>query len=145
MTPKAVLKAMTPEAMDSVPHNLLEQGMVRISQFPFNVGRESRTRDVDGKLVTIERTKADDREPSNDLYLTDAGNPMHISREHFRIEQNSSGYMLIDCCSACGTTVGTTRTGGRDTGGKVRLEDGDIIAVGAQNTPYLFKFIALES
>ena len=30
LMPKAVLKAMTPEARDSIPHSLLEQDMVRI-------------------------------------------------------------------------------------------------------------------
>jgi hypothetical protein len=145
MMPKAVLKALTPEARDSIPHNLLEQDMVRISQFPFKVGRESRIKEIDGKLVRVERPKRDDSEPNNDLYLIDAGQPLHISREHFQIEKNSTGYILIDRGSACGVTVGTSKIGGRDSGGEARLNDGDIIAVGATDTPYLFKFITLES
>jgi len=143
LMPKAVLKALTPEAKSAVPQGLLELDMVRISQFPFKVGRESRIRELDGKLVRLERTKFTDEDPSNDLYLTDAAEPLHISREHFEIKQDSLSYMLIDRHSACGTSVGGNRIGGRDSGGRMKLEDGDIIAVGAKETPYLFKFITL--
>lgn len=144
MTPKAVLKAITPEASKSIPVNLMEQDMVRITKFPFSVGRESRIQEIDGKLVTIEREKPHDWAPSNDLYLTDIGKPLQISREHFRIEKSGSDYVLIDRCSACGTTVKSSSIGGRDSGGEIKLEDGDIIAVGDQDTPYFFKFITLE-
>ena len=144
MTPKAVLKAMTPEAKDSIPSNMLEQDMVRISQFPFKVGREMRIKKIGGELMKVERVKSSGRESTNDLYLTDARLPRHISKEHFRIEKNSSGYMLIDCCSECGTTVGSTRIEDQDSNTEAKLEDGDIIAVGTKKTPYLFKFITLE-
>jgi len=145
MMPKAVLKAMTPESIDSIPKNLLEQDMVRINRFPFKVGRESRIKEIEGKLVRVERPKRDDSEPNNNLYLIDAGQPLQISREHFQIEKNSLGYILIDRGSACGVTVGTNKIGGRDSGGESKLNDGDIIAVGTEDTPYLFRFITLES
>jgi hypothetical protein len=142
---KAVLKAMTPEAKDSIPSNMLEQDMVRICQFPFKVGREMRIKKIGADLMKVERVKPSNQEPSNDLYLIDTRLPRNISRDHFRIEKNSSGYMLVDCGSDCGTAVGTSRTNDQGTGGKTKLEDGDIIAVGTKATPYLFKFIALES
>jgi hypothetical protein len=145
MAVKAVLKAMTPEAKNSIPRNMLEQDMVRISQFPFKVGREMRIKKIGAELMKVERVKSSDREPTNDLYLTDTHLPRHISKEHFRIEKNSSGYILIDCCSECGTTVGTTRIEDQDSTSETKLEDGDIIAVGTKKTPYLFKFITLES
>lgn len=145
MTPKAVLKAMTPEAKDSIPRNMLEQDMVRISQFPFKVGREMRIKKIGGELMKIERVRSSDQEPSNDLYLTDTRLPRHISGEHFRIEKDGSGYKLIDCSSECGTTVGETRIEDQDNNGEAKLEDGDIIAIGTKKTPYLFKFITLEN
>jgi hypothetical protein len=84
MTPKAVLKAMTPEAKDSIPSNMLEQDMVvRISQFPFKVGREMRIKKIGGELMKIERVRSSNQEPSNDLYLTDTRLLRHISGEHF--------------------------------------------------------------
>ncbi|HKI55386.1 MAG TPA: FHA domain-containing protein, partial [Anaerolineales bacterium] len=125
LMPKAALQAMTPEARASVPQTLLEQNWIRIGHFPFRVGRESRTREIDGKLVRIEREKFGDHKPNNDLYLVDACHPLHISREHFVIEKTSSDYMLIDRCSVCGVTVGETRIGGRETGGRIKLNDGD--------------------
>ncbi|GAV19205.1 FHA domain protein [Mariprofundus micogutta] len=143
LTPKAVLKAMSPEAAASIPQVLLEQGMVRITRFPFKVGRESRVREFEGKMVRLERDKFDGREPSNDLYLIDVAQPLHISREHFQIEREGSEYMLVDRNSACGVSVGSVRVGGRDSGGRIQIEDGDIIAIGAADTPYHFKFIVL--
>jgi len=143
LTPKAVLKPLTPEANASVPQGALEYNMIRIDRFPFSVGRESRVKEVEGKLLQIERIKFTGHEPNNSLYLIDAGRPLNISREHFKIEQNNEGYMLVDRYSACGTRVGSSCIGGGDRGGKIRLNDGDIIAVGTENTPYLFKFITL--
>jgi len=143
LTPKAVLQAMTPEAKASVPHSLLEHNLIRISQFPFNVGRESRVSRVDGKLVRTERVKHVEADSSNDLYLTDDIRPMNISREHFRIEQRGNDYILIDRHSACGSSVDNQRIGGQDSGGEISLKDGDIIAIGVEDTPYVFKFITL--
>lgn len=144
ITAKAVLKAMTPEAKDSIPRNVLEQDVVRICHFPFRVGREMRIKKIGVDLMKVERVKPSKHEPSNDLYLIDTRLPRNISKEHFRIEKNSSGYVLVDCGSDCGTAVGSTRTEDQDNNGEAKLEDGDIIAVGTKNTPYLFKFITLE-
>ncbi len=145
LTPKAVLKPITPEANACVPRGQLEHGFIKISSFPFSVGRESRVKESGGKWMRIERVKFTDHEPNNDLYLIDAVRPLNISREHFAIVKNSIGYVLIDRNSACGTNVGTNRIGGRDSGGQSKLEDGDIITVGGKNTPYQFQFICLES
>jgi len=145
ITAKAVLKAMTPEAKDAIPRNLLEHDMVRICQFPFRVGREMRIKKIGVDLMKVERVKPSKQEPSNDLYLIDTRQPRNISKEHFLIEKSSSGYTLIDCGSDCGTTVGTIRIEGQDSNSEAKLEDGDIIAVGTKNTPYLFKFITLEN
>ncbi len=145
LTPKAVLEAISPEANASVPPSQIEHGFVKINQFPFSVGRESRVKESEGKLIRIERVKFTDHEPNNDLYLIDAVRPLNISREHFTIVKNSNGYVLIDRYSACGTAIGTNRIGGRDSGGQARLEDGDIIMIGGEDSPYRFKFICLEN
>lgn len=150
LMPGAVLRAKTKEAKASVPQHLLAQDIVSIDHFPFKVGRESRTKEIDGKLVKIERRKLTDHEPANSLYLIDPCKPMHISRHHFQIEKNSSGYLLIDRGSACGLSLEKSaagenvRIGGNDGGGEASLEDGDLITVGDKNSPYVFEFIVLE-
>jgi pSer/pThr/pTyr-binding forkhead associated (FHA) protein len=144
ITPIAVLKAMTPEAKKAVPQTLLVEDMVGIRKFPFRIGRESRIKRINGKLERIERAKLDDREPSNDLYLIDDGHLLNISREHLQIERNGNEYLLIDRGSACGTRVGEAVVGGHDAIGRLTLMDGDIIAIGAKSTPYLFQFITLD-
>jgi len=142
LLPKAVLKPMTPEAECAVPDGMIKAGLIGIRQFPFRVGRESRGEMVDGEFRRIERPRLGKREPNNDLYLIDAGELMHISREHFWIESTAEGYVLFDRGSACGTAVGAIRVGGDDTGGSAPLKDGDTIAIGADSTPYLFTFIS---
>jgi pSer/pThr/pTyr-binding forkhead associated (FHA) protein len=144
ITPIAVLKAMTSEAKRAVPQTLLQEGMVGVRKFPFRIGRESRVKKINGKFERIERTKLDDRKPSNDLYLVDDGHLLNISREHLQIEKHGSEYMLVDRGSACGTRVGSAVVGGHDATGRMPLQDGDIIAIGSKSTPYLFQFISLD-
>jgi hypothetical protein len=143
LSPKAVLKAMTPEAERSVPDGRMEVGFIVIRHFPFMVGRESRGAIVDGKFLRSERPRVNGRNPLNDLYLIDAVEPLEISRSHFQIESTAEGYLLIDRGSACGTTVGGIHIGGDDAGGSAPLKDGDTVGIGTESTPYLFTFISL--
>jgi hypothetical protein len=142
LLPAAVLQAMTPEAERAVPDVMIKSGLISIREFPFRVGRESRGSIVDGEFRRLERPRAGNREPNNDLYLMDAGEPLHVSRAHFQIEATAGGYVLVDRGSACGTAVGSVRVGGEDTGGSVALQDGDVIGVGAETTRYLYTFIS---
>ena len=142
LAPKAVLKAMTPEAERAVPAHMIEAGYIGIRHFPFRVGRESRSVTVEGEFHSGERPRFGSRKPNNDLYLLDADEPLEISREHFQIEATVDGYLLVDRCSACGTRVGSSRIGGGDAGGSLLLKDGDTIAIGTETTPYVFTFIS---
>ena len=144
IAPRAVLQALTPEALEAVPQGLLVGDKVVIRDFPFRVGRESRVRKIDGKMERIERPKRDNLSPTNDLYLIDRGQRLNISREHFQIEVDAAGYVLRDRGSACGTKIDELRVGGEDTPGRHALRDGDVIAVGAKGTPYRFKFISFD-
>jgi hypothetical protein len=63
--PRAVLKALTPEAARAVPMGMLLGDMVPVLRYPFRVGRESRVRVVEGQVQRIERQKSDRREPIN--------------------------------------------------------------------------------
>jgi hypothetical protein len=140
--PKAVLKALTPEAECALPDGMIEAGLIGIRHFPFRVGRESRGAMVDGEFLRTERPRFGNRKPTNDLYLVEAGEQMEISREHFQIESTAQGYLLVDRGSACGTTVGGIHIGGGDTGGSAPLKDGDTIGIGTESTRYLFTFIS---
>jgi len=142
--PRAVLKAMSPEAAQAVPHSMGTGGYICIRDLPFRIGRESRVRMVGGRQQLIERAKLDGRKPNNNLYLIDAGQPLNISREHCQIEANSSGYQLLDRGSACGMGINGQRVGGHDTGGRHALADGDVIAIGSDSTPYHYQFITLD-
>ena len=144
VTPLAVLKPMTPEASSSISSYCLGHEFIGIWQFPFRIGRESRVETVNGKLVHAERNKVGSGKPNNDIYLMDRGRFLQISREHFRIEKTETGYMVADRGSACGTSINTQKIGGEDRGGSYALEDGDIIKIGAEESPYIFKFITLS-
>ena len=143
-TPKAVLKAMTPEAEAAIPQGLVVQGMVGIRGFPFQAGRESRGKVVDGVFHRIERPRRGPAAPTNDLYLIDAGEALQISREHFRIEGTAAGFQVVDRGSVCGISVGGTRIGGDESGGTAPLRDGDEIHIGTEATPFRYIFIALD-
>jgi len=142
--PKAILEPMSSEAREAVPMQQLKDGRIIIDKFPFRVGRESRMQRVDGRWQRVERPKKDDSEPNNDLYLADKGRLLNISREHFQIEENGAGYVLVDRGSACGTRIGETPVGGSDSGGKSRLNDGDLVSVGTRATPYVYRFVVLD-
>ena len=143
--PSAVLKALTPEAIEAVPPNLLKNEMIVIADFPFKVGRESRTVRRNGKLEIVERSKKDNSKPNNDLYLIDRGQRLNISREHFQIEKREDGYFLVDRGSACGVKIDDVAIGGGDSGGSAQLQDGNIIGVGTKETPYVYQFLVFDT
>jgi len=143
--PKAMLKALTPEAIGATPSTYIDGELIVIMNFPFRVGRESRVAMVKGHLEIIERPKKDiGNKPNNDLYLVDRGHLLNISREHFQIELREGEYYLVDRGSACGTKLQDSSLGGEDSGGALKLQDGDVIGVGAKNTPYLFQFVSFN-
>jgi hypothetical protein len=142
--PKAMLQALTPEAIESVPDHFLRGDKIAIHSFPFKIGRESRITKIDGRVERMERPKKDDSVPTNDLYLLDRGHRLNISREHFEIVKSEGGYALVDRGSACGTKIEGRNVGGHDTGGAAVLHDGEVIAVGAVGSPYIFRFISFD-
>lgn len=143
--PKAMLQTLTPEAKEAVPSHLLRGDLIAIYAFPFKIGRESRVTKINGKLEILERPKKDDSPPTNDLYLLDRGHKLNISREHCQIVKSEGGYSLIDRGSACGTKIEGQNIGGDDSGGETAIHDGDVIALGTVDTPYVFRFIAFDN
>ncbi|WP_161595144.1 FHA domain-containing protein [Mariprofundus erugo] len=143
--PLAVLRPMTPEAMEAVPHQYLAAGYICIRAFPFRVGRESRVRMSGSHERIMERPRFHGRGPNNDFYLIDAGHPLNISREHFQLEcLHGGGYRLLDRGSACGISVNGRHLAGHDRGGEAALADGDVITVGSESSPYIYRFIVLS-
>lgn len=140
--PKAVLKAVTPEARSAIPAGMQVAGIVSIHGFPFRVGRESRVIMLNNKIHRIERATRGDTKVNNDMYLMDTGHRLQISREHFQIERTAEGYVLVDRGSHCGLTVDGKRIGNGAGAASVSLRDGAVIGIGTIETHYLFVFIA---
>ncbi len=126
------LKAMTPEAQAC-----LGASQLKISMYPFRVGRGSRVRHVP---ISVDRRRLGTA-PSNDLYLQETGKVLNISREHFQIERRGDAYYLVDRGSACGTLLEGTVIGGDRAGGQQQLSNGDVIIVGTSESRYVFKFV----
>ena len=63
-----------------------------------------------------------------------------MSRDHFAIDREDTGYVLVDQASTCGTIVEGQSVGGHTRGGIIALHDGDVIIVGTSLSPYVFKF-----
>ena len=135
-TPRLV--ATTDEAVRS----LGGKSEVSITEFPFKVGRESRSPDTDRKEFTGLRLNV--APELNDLYLLEPrwSDILQISREHFAIESTGDGFFLVDRQSACGTIVAGKMVGGNRTGGRTELRHGDVIVVGLAGSEYAFRFEA---
>lgn len=140
--PKAVLKAMTPEARQAIPAGLQVKGMAVIHEFPFRIGRESRTTVIDNRIHRLERPLASGAKLNNELYLLDTGALFQISREHLQIEKTDTGYRLVDRGSKCGASVNGIRLGSHAGVMTAELRDGDVIGIGTSQTQYVYTFIA---
>jgi pSer/pThr/pTyr-binding forkhead associated (FHA) protein len=114
---------------------------VQCTQFPFNVGRQSRHGGVNRRATDGDASRARGADSTNDLNLIESSsNTQHISRGHFAIELLDGRFYLIDRGSACGTIVSGKRVGGNRTWGRTELQDGDEVIVGTHRSPYIFRF-----
>ena len=145
MLPKAVLKAVTPEAKHTILKRSFGKDIIPVYNYPFRIGREARVQYSDGEIVLQERHKLNGQEPNNDVYLLDNGGLLQISREHCSIVRNLEGkFLLQDRGSACGSMVNKFTVGGDDSNGSSPLKDGDIITLGSKESLYQYKFIILD-
>src|SRR5215471_14262266 len=133
--PRMVLLALTPEAKAALGGSELE-----ITAFPFRVGRESRGAQRLAPRTIAERRKREARS-SNQLYLPEQAETVNVSREHFQIDHNGTGFVLTDRQSTCGTLVEGRVVGGQNLGGAVLLNDRDVIIVGTSASRYIFKVL----
>jgi hypothetical protein len=132
-----ILAAVTAEA----EYALGGKRDIRLTHFPFKVGRESRV--SQGGFAQEQRLG---RAPGvNDVYLKEARSAdlIQISRDHFFIERLDDEFFVVDRGSVAGTIVAGRRIGGHRKGGRTRLQSGDEITVGGESSPYVFRFTAL--
>jgi len=112
---------------------------VRVTTFPFRVGRDRRV----GAFAhpTSRDLRLGVESQSNDVYLPDPlKKHLHISGEHFAVEYATDKSFLRDRGSACGTIVAGRQIGGVRKEGRTELRSGDEIVVGTDRSPYVFRF-----
>ena len=97
---RAMLVALTPEAFAAL--GARERDIIR---FPYRVGRESREAQRTPQGTVTERRDPGSR-PTSNLYLRDRQEPLNVSRDHFAIDREDTGYVLVDQASTCGTIPG---------------------------------------
>ena len=125
---------------DDARFALGERDVVRITRFPFNVGRESRATGLDKLKREIER-RSGHAAAVNDLYLVDrAEGGRNVSREHFRIDWVEDRFKVVDRGSTCGTIVAARSIGRDSPTNETELHDNDLIVVGVPSSPYIFRF-----
>jgi hypothetical protein len=118
------------------------KAQVRITEFPFKVGRESRSANPVIRIAAAVERRLRKAPEVNDLYLVESPSPygFHISREHFAIERlDDSSFVLIDRNSACGTRVGDRAVGADSKDIRTTVRDGDLITLGTSHSPYVFQ------
>jgi pSer/pThr/pTyr-binding forkhead associated (FHA) protein len=129
------LVPLTPEAREASP-----APEIPLQEFPFRVGRDLRDPHRRSfRLFRRNRRRGDSPGP-NDLYLPEPGPRHRLSREHFLIDREGERFFVVDRRSACGTVVEEDPVGGHREGGKRWLNDGDVITVGGNHSPFVFKF-----
>lgn len=135
-----VLVALTGEARLA----LSGAAELRLTRFPFRVGRESRSPMEAGVVVHDERRRQS-MAPNNDLYIWDPGPLLNVSREHFQIERSDNGEFFIrDRGSTCGTLVGNVRLGAGGPESCALFPDNTIV-VGTPQSPFVFQFELREA
>jgi pSer/pThr/pTyr-binding forkhead associated (FHA) protein len=142
-------------ATDEARAALGNKAYVRITTFPFKIGRESRSQNPIARVVTTIERRLDTVPQLNDLYLIEPSSAAlitQISRKHCAIERVKGRFFLVDRESACGstvvearaserrTTVATTQTGGASPNPRSELREGDLIVIGNIDSPYVFRF-----
>jgi pSer/pThr/pTyr-binding forkhead associated (FHA) protein len=146
----ARLVAMTDEARSALGN----KPYVRLTIFPFKIGRESRAQNLLARVVTNIERRLDIAPQLNDLYLVEpsTSSSFQISRQHCAIERVKGRFFLVDRGSACGSTVvearaaerpatvATTQTGGDSLNPRSEVRDGDLIVIGSIDSPYVFRF-----
>ena len=136
LSPVAALRAET----DAARSALGERDVVRITRFPFNVGRESRATGLQKLKLEIELRRGQ-APPLNDLFLIDrSAGGRNISREHFRIDRIGDRFVVVDRGSTCGTIVAGRSIGKNSPTSETDVLDGDIIVVGVPDSPYRLRF-----
>jgi pSer/pThr/pTyr-binding forkhead associated (FHA) protein len=130
----AYLKALTPEARTAIGGQYL-----KITHFPFRVGRESRI--AARTPGSQDPRRPSDSVPNNDLYIFEPGTVLNVSREHFSIDLREGAFIIVDRGSSCGTLVEGEPVGERKKGGWRRLENNDVIIIGTSESKFIFKFV----
>jgi hypothetical protein len=115
---------------------------LRVTQFPFRVGRERRSYLSNDTLrVDASQRRRGEAPPDNDVYLhEEPSSTLHISGAHFAIECVDKRFFLVDRGSACGTMVAGDLIGGNRKGGRTELRDDDEVIVGTGRSRYIFRF-----
>ena len=114
---------------------------VKLTHFPFRIGRESRYATVNGERVSMER-RLTESNPNNELYLIDEHPVINVSREHLTIDLLSDGtFLVVDRGSTCGTIVDGKAIGVREPANEAVIQNGGRLVVGTRDSPYVYEFI----
>ena len=116
-------------------------GDILVETLPFRVGRDLRSgQHSPFRLFRKERRRSSETGP-NDVYLAEHSRPQRVSRRHILIDQEGGRLDVEDQRSACGTLVEGEALGGQREGGRRWLNHGDVIIVGGNHSPFVFKFL----
>jgi hypothetical protein len=152
----AMLVPVTPEALASLGN----RSAVRITQFPFRIGREMRATNSTDRDIAAVQTNSERRNgswPSNDLYLVEPPwiTTSYISRQHCTLEAANGLFFVADNGGGSPTTLlaaraedghislTTTKAG---LGGRFELRDNEtsLLVLGTTESPYAFRFEAIR-
>lgn len=114
---------------------------LEISESPFKIGRECRSRRSRQPPPGIQERRMGVAPHNNDLYIIETGSRLFVSREHLLLDWREDTLYLVDLFSSCGTIVEAAYVGGDHKGGELTLRHNDVVIMGTSNSPYIFKVL----
>jgi pSer/pThr/pTyr-binding forkhead associated (FHA) protein len=118
----------------------LRGDFVVLNKMPFRIGRESRRTGSTGMRPDEKDRRQEAATPLNDLFIAEADEGSHVSREHVQIEIDDGEYFVRDRGSLNGIIVEGRSIGGDRAGGRAHLQDHHVIIIGTATSPFAFKF-----
>ncbi|MGR3177114.1 MAG: cyclic nucleotide-binding domain-containing protein [Candidatus Anammoxibacter sp.] len=125
--------------LSDISKRTLVRGKLDVRRFPFRVGRRvnARSYTVESSVNTVQGV--DDENKSGkvgvmDLEIDEISRPYYVSANHYYIEKDGNNFIIVDNASRLGIILNKKKVNGT-----AILEKENILIIGSQYSPYVYK------
>ena len=125
--------------LSDISKKTLVRGRLNVRRFPFRVGRRvnARAYTVESSVNSVQGV-ADEEKSGKvgvmDLEIDEVSRPYYVSANHYYIEKDENNFVIVDNGSRLGIILNK-----RKINGTAILEKENILIVGSQYSPYVYK------